>query len=244
MDRSPLYVEFEEHQGALVLVPRGVLDSLTYGDLRSLVLKAAVDEPRAVIVDVDRLVVPDPSAYSLFSSLCTQLAQWPGVPLLVAAGDERRRAGITDYRLARYLPVHESVETALASAHRPPVRRLARRVLPNSMVSASLSRQYVRDLCLDWEVVSCVESAVLITNELVENTLLHTYCAPSLRLELRRGLLTVAVYDDDPALAEPVRPDTGHAGRGGLALVADLSVTWGCSRTLAGGKVVWAVLRA
>jgi anti-anti-sigma regulatory factor len=243
VDRAPLHVEFEEHQGALVLAPLGVLDSLTYADLRSLVLKAAVDEPRAVVVDVDGLIVPDPSAYALFTSLSVQLGQWPGVPLLVAAAGDRQRAALRDYRLARFVPVHRSVAAAVAAAHQPPVRRLARRELPNSLVSASLARQYVRELCLEWEVPSCVESAVLITNELVENTLLHTYCAPSLRLELRRGLLTAAVYDDDPALAEPVGPDAGRGGRGGLALVAELSTAWGCSPTRAGGKVVWAVLR-
>src|ERR1044072_1183765 len=111
--------------GALVVEPDGVLDAASYGALRTVLVKAAVDEPRAAIVDLERRAVPA----------------------------------------------------------RP-----------------ALARRFVLDVCSDWPVGPRVREAVVIANELVENTLLHTYSAPMLRLELRRGMLTIAVYDDNPAM--------------------------------------------
>lgn len=240
MATDPLRVDLEKSAKTLILAPHGVLDLASYHQLKIAMMKAAVDEPRAVIVDLDGLIVPEDSAYALFSSMSTQLAEWPGVPLLLAARIDRHRIS----PLARVLPVHRSVQAAIAAIEDPPTRRLARHSLPNSQRSVALARQVVRDICGDWKVVTCIDDAVTIVNELVENTVSHTCCAPSLRLELRRGLFTIAVYDDDPTLVTQREPEPGRTHRGGLALVTQLSTAWGCSPTLAGSKVVWAVLRA
>jgi anti-anti-sigma regulatory factor len=225
-----------------VIEPHGVLDAASYGDLRNTMVKAAIDEPRAVIVDLDGLAVPDRWALALFSSVADQLAQWPGVPLLLAATEPGQRDLLARYRLARYVAVYPSVLAAVDAIDDPPPRRIARRQLPNALASASLARRFVLDVCSAWPVAARTEDAMMIANELVENTLLHTYCAPSLRLELRRGMLTIAVYDDDPAPARLVEPEVPGRHRG-LLLVSRLARVWGCSPTLAGGKVVWAVLR-
>jgi hypothetical protein len=232
-----------ELAGAAVVEPRGVLDAGTYRELRDILVKAAVDEPRAVIVDLDGLEAPDQSSYALFSSVSEQVARWPGVPLLLVAGTARQRDRLAGYRMARYVAVHPSVAAAVAAIGAPPPRRLARRRLPNAMTSASLAREFVRAVCEQWSVGPGTEDAVAIVNELVENTLLHTYCVPSVRLELRRGMLSVAVYDDDPAPARLREPDPRDRHGHGLTIVAAVAVVWGCSPTPAGGKVTWAVLR-
>jgi anti-anti-sigma factor len=242
MPTTPLRVDQRELVGAAVVEPHGVLDAESYGGLRTALVKTAIDEPRAVIVDLDELDVPDSTALSLFSSVSTQITQWPGVPLLVAATRPEKQAVLDGYRLARYVPVYRSVMAAIGAIDDPPPRRIARRRLPNSLSSAALARRFVLDVCSDWPVATRTEDAMMVANELVENTLLHTYCAPSLRLELRRGLLTIAVYDDDPAMAHLIEPDAER--HRGLLLVAQLSRAWGCSPTLTGGKVVWAVLAA
>lgn len=242
MPTAPLRVDHRELVGASVVEPHGVLDAATYGGFRIDLVKAAIDEPRAVIVDLDALSVPDSTALSLFSSVSTQIAQWPGVPLLVVAAGDTQRALLAAYRLARFVPVYSSVMAAVAAIDDPPPRRIARRRLPNSLTSAALARRFVLDVCSDWPVATRTEDAMMVANELVENTLLHTYCAPSLRLELRRGMLTIAVYDDDPAMAHLDRSDTER--HRGLVLVAGLCRVWGCSPTPLGGKVVWAVLAA
>ncbi len=243
MPTGQIHVDRRDLSGAAVLAPHGVLDVTSYGDLRAILVKASIDEPRAVIVDLDGLTVPDRAALALFSSVSEQLAHWPGVPLLLAAGHSAQREQLARYRLARFVPVYSSVPDAAAAIDDPPVRRIARRMLPNGLASAALARRFVLDVCSDWSVDERAQDTMLVANELVENTLLHTYCAPALRLELRRRRLTVAVYDDDPAPARLIDPeDTAH--NRGLVLVAQLAVVWGCSPTPAGGKVVWAVLRA
>ena len=242
MPAAPLRVDRRELLGASVIEPHGVLDAMSYGGFRADLVKTAIDEPRAVIVDLDELDVPDSTALALFSSVSTQIAEWPGVPLLVCTTRDTQRDVLVAYRLARYVPVFTSVMAAVAAIDDPPPRRIARRRLPNSLSSAALARRFVLDVCSDWPVGARTEDAVMVANELVENTLLHTYCAPSLRLELRRGLLTIAIYDDDPAMAHLAEPDPDR--HRGLVLVARLSRAWGCSPTPSGGKVVWAVLPA
>jgi anti-anti-sigma regulatory factor len=240
MAATPLRVDRRELLGASVVEPHGILDAASYGGLRNDLVKTAIDEPRAVIVDLDRLAVPDSTALSLFSSVLTQIAQWPGVPLLVSTTCDTVRTQLADYRLARYVPVYPSVMAAIDAIDDPPPRRIARRRLPNSLAGAALARRFVLEMCTDWQLTARAAEAVTVANELVENTLLHTYCGPSLRLELRRGLLTIAVYDDDPAMAHLIEPHTYR--HRGLLLVAGLCRAWGCVPAPGGGKVVWAVL--
>lgn len=242
MRADSIRVEQRDLLGAVVLEPHGVLDAASYGELRGVLVKAGIEEPRAVIVDLDDLVVPDGSALALFTSVSGQLAQWPGVPMLLTTGHDADRARVVQLRLARFVSVHSSVAAAAAAIDDPPPRRIARRKLPNSLASAALARRFVLDVCSAWHASAHTAEAVVIANELVENTLLHTYSAPSIRLELRRGLLSVAVYDDDPHRATLVET-TMPVHRRGLVLVAQLAYVWGCSPTPHGGKVVWAVLR-
>ena len=53
---------------AVLLTVRGTLDSITYRSLRDQIIKAALDEPKAVIVDVTHLGVPAESAWVVFTS--------------------------------------------------------------------------------------------------------------------------------------------------------------------------------
>ncbi|OLF10349.1 ATP-binding protein [Actinophytocola xanthii] len=164
------------------------------------------------------------------------------MPLLLVAGRAEHRRMLDRYEACAHLPVHPSVSAAAAAVGRPPPRRVARLTLPNDLVSARLARAFILRTCAEWDEVGKALDAVTVVNELVENTLLHTYSAPSVRLELRHGLLTVAVYDDDPAPPLMVPPTPGTTGRRGLVLIDRLAAVWGCSPTRSGGKAVWAVL--
>ncbi|WP_342750237.1 ATP-binding protein [Amycolatopsis australiensis] len=113
--------------------------------------------------------------------------------------------------------------------------------LAASPQASALARSFVGRVCAEWDVPEHVEDALMIATELVENAIRHTTSTPRLRLELRRGVFTVAVADDDPrpaVLFELPRPGHGL----GLRLVAQTSRVWGCSGSWTGGKVVWAVL--
>ncbi len=59
---SSIVVSADSAGTVCVLTVDGVLDNSTYLSLRDAVIKAALDEPRAVLVDVNRLDVPVGSA--------------------------------------------------------------------------------------------------------------------------------------------------------------------------------------
>ncbi len=61
-------IEMETRQDVPILTIRGALDSATYLAVRDAVITAAIDEPRAVIVDIDRLHASSVSARTVFKS--------------------------------------------------------------------------------------------------------------------------------------------------------------------------------
>lgn len=233
------------HGGAVVVVAEGVLDALTYGRLRDALVKAAAEVPRAVIVDLDRIGIRTPAALTLFPTVATEIATWPGLPLqLVAANDAIHRV-LADYRMQLYVPVHRGLEAAVAAIEDPPPRSVARADLPNGSACFPMAREFVTEWCERWKVTSSrTADAVQVATALVGNTIKHTYGPPTIRVELRRGMLTVAVYDGDPEPARAIKPGTDPSTglEHGLTMIEELCRTWGSSPTQSGGKVVWAVL--
>jgi hypothetical protein len=65
---------------ACVLSIGGVLDDKTYVPLRDAIVKTALDEPRALIVDVTGLTVRNDPAWAVFTSARWQIAEWPDTP--------------------------------------------------------------------------------------------------------------------------------------------------------------------
>ena len=107
--RSKLHVRQAARDGAIVLLADGVLDSTTYLQLRDTIIKAALDEPVAVVVNISALRVPASSAYAVLTSARWQVSRWPDVPVLVVCGhapgrDALRKQGIErdpdDFRLS------------------------------------------------------------------------------------------------------------------------------------------------
>lgn len=193
-------------------------------DLRERLLRAAAGEPAAVLANVSALAKA-PSA--LLRAVTTELAHWPGVPLLTVDS------------LGRLPGAHTTIAAAAAAVGAPQPRRSARRQLPNTRKCEQAGRTFVRECCRDWEIdEDRVADAVLVANELIENTIRHTYYPPDVRMGLRRDELTVAVGDGDPTTPHT----TGSTAVHGLTIVRRLCRAWGTAPTLDGGKVVWAAL--
>lgn len=233
------------HLGAVVVVAEGVLDAASYGTLRDAMVKAAAEVPRAVIVDVDRIGIRTPVVLALFSTIAPEIAMWPGVPLLLVAANDANHRILADYRMQRYVPVHRDLEAAVDAIEDPPPRSVARVDLPNGSACFRMARDFVSEWCERWKVTgSRRDDAVRVAMALVGNTIKHTYGPPTIRVELRCGMLTVAVYDGDPEPAHAIKPgsDPSTGVEHGLTTIAQLSRTWGSSPTQSGGKVVWAVL--
>ena len=110
--------------------------------------------------------------------------------------------------------------------------------LPPDPGSARVARDFVVTAMSQWRARAQDDIAILLTSELVTNSLLH---APSLiRLTVRlNGLhLRVEVGDTNPRVPQ-LRHYSAESGTGrGLRLIEDLASSWGTEAT-PHGKVVW-----
>ncbi|OBG85086.1 sulfate transporter [Mycobacterium sp. E3298] len=241
---SAIRIAAEEQQDMPILVADGVLDSSTYRGLRDIVIKAALDEPRAVIVDVDRLTVPTASAWTVFTSARWHVSTWPDVPILLVSAEPSVRRAIIGVGVARYVPVHASRELALDAVRgrAPQIRRRARTELPRSDGTLGMARTVVTDWLTEWDRRAVIPIATTVATVFIENVLHHTESAPVLIVESHREAVTVAVQDASDQL--PVRHEDGRRGAetvSGLAIVSALCRTWGATPT-SSGKTVWAMV--
>jgi rhodanese-related sulfurtransferase len=226
-----------------MLTVDGVLDSRTYLQLRNRIIEKALDEPRAVLVDVNALHVPASCLWKVFTSARWHVSIWPDVPIILICAHPGRQRIIARSGVTRYVPVHASVEAALASltAGRPTRWRTSTE-LPSSLASLRKARELVAEWLAAWSHVELVPVATVVVNVFVENVLEHTGCTPVLVLESDGEAVTIAVQDDSPIpAARHEDPQLGGDRVSGLAIVASVCRAWGSTPT-AYGKTVWAVL--
>lgn len=227
---------------SVLLTVRGTLDSTTYLALRDRIIKAALEEPRAVIVDISELSWPAESALAVFTSARWHVQRWPEIPIGLVCADPAGRDAVVRNGVARYVPVYRAAEDALramTSGSAPPYRRRASSELPSGALSLSRSRELVAEWLTGWELTDMIPVAKVIVTALVENVLQHTDGRADLRVETNGTELTVAVVDASRAPPNP--REQPAATPTGLQIVAALSRVWGTAPT-PGGKTVWAVL--
>ncbi|QNE20402.1 hypothetical protein F1D05_23960 [Kribbella qitaiheensis] len=240
----PLQIALRTVGGAAVISPSGVLEVATAPRLRTFLFKTLADQPDAVIVQLQDLVLARSYTLSVFTAVARQTADWSGIPLILVTGQRNDRAiQLQSAIVARFIPVFADLASALASMHSPPARQLTRLRLAPEPHSARVARRFVAATCELWRCEDLVEDAVAIVSELIGNVVRHARTDADLRLELRRRLLTVAVSDGDPVF--PIRrpPSTTRESGLGLGIVTHLATAWGASQTSTGGKVVWATIR-
>ena len=241
IEKATLEVRAQPQDGCILARPVGVLDASTYRQLRDALVKLAVEEPAAVVVDLAGLRIDSEIALTVFGSAWLRVSEWPGVPILLVPGDPDQQA-LSNGVISRYVPNYPTVAQAVAAAGRPPRRRRTNLDLDGTATSARMARSFVRETCADWKVPGLVADAMLVATELVENVALHAGTRALLRLELHRRMLTVGVRDGSPRPAV-IHERVGNDRTGnGLRIIADLAHAWGCSPHLDGGKIVWAVL--
>lgn len=237
-------IDVAAQRDATVLVTDGVLDSSTYREVRDAVIKAALDEPRAVIVDVNLLSAPSASAWTVFTSARWHVSVWPDVPILLVCSTAAVRRAIKAGGVARHVPVHPTRELALEAVRgcSLQLRRRARTRLPRSDVSLALARGAVAEWLTEWGAADLIPVAATVATVFVENVLEHTESDPLLIVENYRGAVTVAV--EDGSCEAPAQREDPHRGAeivSGLAILAALCRVWGGIPT-SSGKTVWAVV--
>jgi anti-anti-sigma regulatory factor len=229
-------------RGLTVLHPRGTLDSQTYLLLRDTIIKAAIDAPLGVVVDLDDLDVPAPSAWAVLTSARWDVSRWLDLPVLLLTQSPELRDTLRRNGITRYCPCFLDMAEAESAAYRGvDVRHRAKTVLPLDGGSA-WCRRFVRETLARWSLDSYRTPALVVATELVENAIQFGRGEPTLRIEYHSRRLTIAVGDDNPDV--PVRREAadGTTTISGLGLVTTLSSAWGSSPSASGGKIVWAVL--
>ncbi|MGH3634516.1 STAS domain-containing protein [Mycobacterium sp.] len=241
---SALTISRDTLDSACLLTVDGVLDSSAYVKLRNRVTKAALDGPCAVIVDVNALNVRTPSAWSVFISARWNLGTWPNVPIILVCADPGQRKTIARIGVARYVPVHATLESAMSAAadHARRARQRTRAELPASLTSLRQARAMVAEWLAGWSQAPLIPVATVIVNEFVQNVLQHTASAPVVALETDGITITVEVQDDSSTPPGRREDPAGGLDRvSGLAIIAAASRTWG-SKPTPHGKTVWAVI--
>jgi anti-anti-sigma regulatory factor len=227
----------------VLLTVRGTLDSVTYRSLRDHIIKAALDEPKAVIVDFTYLDIPAESALAVFTSARWHVAKWPEVPIMLVCEHAEGRAAIRRTGVARYVPVYSSVDAALEAASGTGMspRRRARAQLPARLESLRRARELVADWLTAWSQPELIGVTKVVATALVENVLRHTDSDPAVRLETDGSAVTVAVEDGSHVPAGPREEPKPRAAPSGLHVVSALCRAWGNAPTST-GKTVWAVI--
>jgi anti-sigma regulatory factor (Ser/Thr protein kinase) len=126
----------------------------------------------------------------------------------------------------------------MAPLLRPTVQRPRRVLLSTGPAAAAAARSQVRTAIFAWDIPVDVETAVLLTSELVTNAIAHEAGKTvMLIITCVCGQLRVDVHDTCCAAPVPVdAPADAETGRG-LMLVASLSTDWGYHRTRSGKAV-------
>jgi anti-anti-sigma factor len=241
---SSVVVSADMAGAVCLLTVNGVLDTTTYLHVRDAIIKAALDEPQAVLIDVSALDVPASTAWSVFTSARWHVSTWPDVPMALVCGHPGRRRTIKRSSVTRYVPVYPTVDTALAAVAdgRARARARARIELPASLASLRRAREFVAEWLGEWSHQELIPVATVVVNVFVENVLQHNASAPVLILESDGSVVTVSVQDENstPA-ARHEDPYRGGERVSGLAIVASVCRAWGSTPTPS-GKTVWAVL--
>jgi hypothetical protein len=240
--QSELRIIATDAADARVLTVDGVLDDTTYIPLREAIVTAALDEPLAVIIDVNRLTVRDDPAWAVFTSARWQVAEWPDVPIgLVCAHDQGqnalRRNGIT-----RYVPAYPTLQRAVAELAADGLRRYrrsARASLPGAKSSIRRCRELVAQWLTAWSRIDFIHAVSIVASELVEVALADTDRPFSLRLETDGS--TVAVAVQHAGTTKALRRESAGEPVSGFDLVAGNCRVWGRYSSVA-GDTIWAVL--
>ena len=217
---------------ACLLSIGGVLDDKTYVPLRDAIVKTALDEPRALIVDVTGLTVRNDPAWAVFTSARWQIAEWPDTPLGLVCAHEQGRNALRRNGISRYVPVYTTLESAFTELSAEGLRRYRRRArasLPATRTSIHRCRELTAQWLTAWSRTDFIHAVSTVATELVEATLADTDREFSLRVETDGSTVSVAVQH--VGSANPLRPKSVNGSISGLDLVAANSRAWGIYAT-------------
>ncbi|MFC8514134.1 ATP-binding protein [Streptomyces sp. NPDC057257] len=123
--------------------------------------------------------------------------------------------------------------------------------IPNDLRAVTVCRRTLRLILTMHGLIGLVDTAELLSTELVANAVRHAEGSAALRVTWASGVLRIGAWDADPRPPQPPQPQgdleslsEAEEGRG-LALVRAFCRTWGwqpLARNGRRGKYVWCEL--
>jgi anti-sigma regulatory factor (Ser/Thr protein kinase) len=114
-----------------------------------------------------------------------------------------------------------------------------RTLLPGDVTTPAAARRFVRGALESVEADPVViETAELLTTELVTNAIVHVGCKSELFIRAAGGVVRVEVTDPDDRLPAMAAPNADALSGRGLVIVNGLASAWGVEPTDS-GKTVW-----
>ena len=111
--REPPVRGVEQHDGAVVVRLGGELDLYNADDVRRVLVSAVDEGAGCIVVDMSEVGFVDSTALGVLVEVHSKLGQGR---LLIAAPQPETRRTLEVSGLDRHLPVHDTVDGALASA--------------------------------------------------------------------------------------------------------------------------------
>ena len=113
--------------------------------------------------------------------------------------------------------------------------------LPADGRAAGMARSVVRSRLREWNLDELLDSAMLLTSEVVTNVIVHTASAPELELSRAGAGVLVSVVDGSPVPPRRRLHSAAATTGRGLRMLQDLAQDWGWT-PVRGGKAVWFLL--
>ncbi len=229
-------------QGPVLTVrAEGRLDLAGYARVRSMLLKALAEGPRALLVDLSGLQAIDEVHLMVFPAVFKQADAWPGCRVVLFGAAPEMAGALRALRIGEHLTVCSTESQARVAAEQPAGVGAQVAHFPSEPQAAAQARRLVETSCAQWGVPEPVTAAARqICSELVTNAVRHAHTPFELHLRCRTRYLHVAVRDFGTGELAEVVARTGPPASG-LAVVAALAAGWGVTRTV-DGKAVWATL--
>ena len=240
--QSELRIDAEDIGDVRLLSLDGALDATTYLSVRDAIVKAALEEPQTLVVDVTCLLVRENPAWAVFTSARWQVSEWPDVTIALVCAHEQGQNALRRNGITRHVPVYPTLDSAIAgssSEQQRRYRRQARASIPAHRKSIRRCRELAAEWLSAWSRTDFTHVVSLIATELAEAALAATDTDFVLRLATDGSTVSVAVQH--VGIANRMGRKSLGDNVSGLDLVAANARTWGTYSTLS-GNTVWAVV--
>jgi hypothetical protein len=231
-----------------VVVLDGRLTVPSVGRLRGSLIKCLVECPDAVVIDVANLAVDSDLPLAVFRVIRRHAADWPAIPVVLAAPSPDVDERLVRIGLTRVLPMYDTRAEAVMRATGPPTIARADWDLVPGPAAPAEARTLITEVCQAWGIPQVLDAALIVASELVTNAVVHASGALHVTVLLRQSQLHLIVRDQstDPPrrLKSTLRTSAGvslETGGRGLPLLDAVCRSWGhlASDT---GKAVWGIV--